>query len=111
MRAETKGVVKNSVSRLIFAALSVLVQVVWILHLLIRLNKYSTWISLATSVLSFILVLHIYGREMNAGMKMPWIMLILLFPIMGVCLYLFCGHSSATKGMRLYCTRVSAITQ
>lgn len=37
---------------------------------------------------------------MNAGMKMPWIMLILLFPIMGVCLYLFCGHSSATKGMR-----------
>ena len=100
MRAETKGAVKNSVSRLIFAALSVLVQVLWILYLLVRLNAYSTWISLGTSVLSFILVLHIYGREMNAGMKMPWIMLILLFPIMGVCLYLFCGHSSATKGMR-----------
>lgn len=100
MRAETKGAVKNSVSRLVFAALSVLVQVLWILYLLVRLNAYSTWISLGTSVLSFILVLHIYGREMNAGMKMPWIMLILLFPIMGVCLYLFCGHSSATKGMR-----------
>ena len=84
MRAETKGAVKNSVSRLIFAALSVLVQVLWILYLLVRLNAYSTWISLGTSVLSFILVLHIYGREMNAGMKMPWIMLILLFPIMGV---------------------------
>ena len=78
MRAETKGAVKNSVSRLIFAALSVLVQVLWILYLLVRLNTYSTWISLGTSVLSFILVLHIYGREMNAGMKMPWIMLILL---------------------------------
>ena len=65
MRAETKGAVKNSVSRLIFAALSVLVQVLWILYLLVRLNAYSTWISLGTSVLSFILVLHIYGREMN----------------------------------------------
>lgn len=100
MRAETKTAVKNSVSRLVFVALSVLTQVLWIMLLVMKINSYSTWVSLFTSVLALVLVLWIYGRDMNANMKMPWIILILTLPVMGVCLYLLCGRSTVTKRMR-----------
>lgn len=100
MRTEEKISVRNSISRLVFVGLSVLVQVIWLIELFIRLNEYSTWISLATSIIALVIVLRIYGRDMNAAMKMPWIILIMLFPVMGVCMYLLFGHSGVTYGMR-----------
>lgn len=102
MRSEEKRAVKNSISRLVFVGLSVLAQAIWLIELFIRLNEYSVWISLATSIIALIIVLRIYGREMNAAMKMPWIILIMAFPLLGVCVYLLCGHSGVTYGMRKF---------
>ena len=50
MRTEQKSNVKNSVGRLVFVGLSLLLQVLWILLLFLRLNAYSTAISLCFSV-------------------------------------------------------------
>lgn len=100
MRAEQKTDVKNSVGRLVFAGISVLIQIAWLLFLIIKLNRYSTWISIFTSVLALVMVLRIYGKHSNAAMKMPWIMIILVFPLMGVSLYLLVGNSFFTKKMR-----------
>lgn len=100
MRTEEKTSVKNSVGRLVFVGVSVLIQVVWIIILLMWLNKYSTWISLASSVIALIVVLRIYGMHENSAFKMPWIMLIMAFPVMGLCLYLMFGHSKVTQGMQ-----------
>ncbi len=100
MRTEEKMAVKNSVGRLIFVGISVLIQVGWILFLFIKLNKYSTWISLFSSVIAFFVVLRLYGKHTNAAFKMPWIMLILVFPVMGLCLYLLVGRPEVTRGMQ-----------
>ena len=77
MRAEQKTAVKNSIGRLVFVALSVLLQVIWICVQAMKLNRYSTWISVATSVLTLVVVILLYGRRTNAAFKMPWIILIL----------------------------------
>ena len=53
MRTEQKSNVKNSVGRLVFVGLSLLLQVLWILLLFLRLNAYSTAISLCFSVGAF----------------------------------------------------------
>ena len=93
MRAEDKTSVKNSVGRMAFVIVSVLFQVAWSLLLILRLNKYSAVISVLSSVAALIVVLKIYGSNGNSAFKMPWIMLILAFPILGLSLYLLVGYS------------------
>lgn len=78
---------RNSIVRLIFVALSVLFQIGWLLLVALELNNYSTWISLFTSALTTVVVLRLYSKHTNSAMKMPWIMLILGFPIMGLSLF------------------------
>lgn len=78
----------NSILRLVLVGISLLLQVGWILLLGIKLNAYSTWISLLTNILAAVLVLRLYSRHTNSAFKTPWIMLILTFPVMGLCLYL-----------------------
>lgn len=99
MSNEGKTSVKNSVGRLIFVGISVLIQVIWILVLFMRLNRYSTFISLASSLVALIVVLRIYGKHTNAAFKMPWIILILVFPFAGLCLYFLTGRSGVTRKM------------
>ena len=78
----------NSILRAVVVALSLLFQVGWMLLMALRLNEYSAWISLGTSILSLIIVLRLYNKHTTAAMKLPWIMLIMAFPVMGISLYL-----------------------
>lgn len=100
MRVEQKGNVKNSVGRLLFVLLAFFGQIAWIVLLFIRLNSYSVQISLFSSILAFCVVLGIYNGDSNAAFKMPWIILILVFPVLGVCIYLMLGHKYATARTR-----------
>ena len=95
MRSEVKGNVKNSIGRIAFAAIAVLLQILWILILMIRLNQYSSVISLFTSLLALAVALRIYGKHTNAAFKMPWIIVILAFPVFGLCIYGLFGHKEA----------------
>ena len=92
--------VKNSVGRALFVAVSVLLQAVWIVGLVLLLNDYYYVVSLVTSLLAFLVVLNLYGQQMTGPMKASWIILILFFPVMGVCIYLMFGHSNCVRGMR-----------
>ena len=78
----------NSIPRLVFVGISVLFQIGWILLLVLALNQHSAWISLLTSILSLTVVLRLYSKHTTSAMKMPWIMLIMAFPIMGLSLFL-----------------------
>ncbi len=84
----------NSILRVAFVALSLLFQIGWILLRILRLNQHSEWISLVTSILTILVVLKLYSKHTNAAMKMPWIMLILVFPVMGLSMYLLFGMLS-----------------
>lgn len=82
------------------AFIGLLVQVCWIVILFFKLNDYSTTISLVSSLLALLVVLRIYGMHTNAAFKMPWIILILVFPVFGLCIFFLFGRSNLTKGMR-----------
>lgn len=100
MRSEQKTNVKNSVGRLTVTGISILIQVLWIVELFVRLNRYSTAISLFSSILALTVALRIYGKHSNAAFKTPWIILILAFPVAGLCIYAIFGNSNSTKRMR-----------
>ena len=78
----------NAILRAVFVAVSLLFQVGWLLLVILVLNEYSAPISAVTGILSVIVVLKLYSKHTNSAMKMPWIMLILTFPVMGLSLYL-----------------------
>ena len=86
MRVEQKQSVKNSIGRLIFVGLSVLVQIGWFVLLGIRMQRYSTELALVGSILALLIVLRIYGRHINAAFKIPWTILIMGFPALGLSL-------------------------
>lgn len=106
MRTEEKTDVKNSIGRVAFVAISVLIQLMWLLVLIKRFNEYETWISMLTTALATVVVLKLYGKQINAAMKMPWIILILVFPVMGLSLYLLLGRSELTKGVRRHFEKI-----
>ena len=80
---EKRESIPNSVNRMLFAGIGVILQVAWICWLAIKLNDYSTAIQVCTSVLAFLITLRIYGLHINSAYKISWIILILLFPVFG----------------------------
>ncbi len=98
--AEKKTAVKNSTGRVLFAALSILLQVLWVVFEFSQLNRNIPVVSSCTRILAFALVLWIYSQNKTSSMKMPWIILILLAPIFGITLYLMVGLSGTTLRMR-----------
>lgn len=108
MRTEAKTAVKNSIGRLIFAALGFLIQVLWIVIIAWKLTAYSTAISLISSLVALCVAFYIYGKDMNAGFKLPWIIVILALPLFGVCLYFLFGRPGATKPMRKHFEKIDA---
>ena len=78
----------NSLVRIVLVAISFLIQVGWILLRILRFNAYSEAIAAFTSLLTIIVVLRLNSKHTNAAMKMPWIMLIMAFPVMGLAMYL-----------------------
>lgn len=88
MGKKEKRLRSNSIIRVAFVAVSFLVQAGWILLRVQWLNEYSDAISVLTGVLAVSVVLKLNSKPTNSAMKMPWIMLIMAFPLMGLTLYL-----------------------
>ena len=94
---------ENGVLRMAFVAVSLVFQIVWILLRIKLLNDYSDTISTITAVLTIVIVLKLNSKHTNSAMKMPWIMLIMAFPVMGLSMYLLfelLGDPGVSKGIR-----------
>lgn len=94
---EGRAKTKNGVIRLCFSVLCILLEAAFIIIVITRLNEYAEIVNLLTRVFAGILVLALYASDQTSSMKMPWIILILVFPIMGVALYLLIGLNGGTR--------------
>ena len=92
--------IKNSVGRLIFVGLSLMLQVGWIVSLITRAGGLYPYITLLTEILAFLAVVNIHARYRPSASKISWIILILFFPVLGLCIYLLVGQPWATRTMR-----------
>ena len=79
---------ENGIVRLMFAVVALFIQIAWILLRVKLLNEYSDKIAAITALLTIIVVLKLNSKHTNSAMKMPWIMLIMALPVMGLCMYL-----------------------
>lgn len=99
MRGKGETEMKNSVGRMLFAGVAILLQIGWVVGQVVLLQQQMAWIGMATTVVALVLVLRLYAGHTNAALKMPWIMLILAFPVLGLALYLLLGYSFSGRRM------------
>ena len=97
---ERKAYVKNGAVRLIFASISIILEVLWLYVLATRLSAGAPWLNTAASLAALLVAVFIYGRHENAAMKLMWMMLIISFPPLGVVLYLLTGLTGSSRAMR-----------
>ena len=91
MRSDRKLHFGNSILRMVLVGLSILFQVGWILLTIFVLNESVPWIGMITRILSVLVILQLNSKHTDSAYKMPWIMLIMAVPVMGLSLYLMMG--------------------
>lgn len=96
-KAKSEG--RNGVGRLIAAGLIIIAQVVFLSLELLILQKNYPWISIISWMVSIITALLIQSTRKNSAIKLPWIILILSVPILGISIYLLTQLSSHITGM------------
>ena len=97
---ETKAAVKNGVLRMVFAVISILLEVAVILLLLYFAGQKAGWVYSLVRLFGAIVVLRIYGSYKTASIRMTWMLVILLIPIFGTALYIMIGLNGHTLKMR-----------
>ena len=97
---ETKAAVKNGVVRMVFAVISILLEVVVLLSLLYLAGQKAGWVYSAIRFLGAMVVLRIYGSHKTASIRMTWMLVILLIPIFGTALYVMIGLNGHSLKMR-----------
>lgn len=95
-RNEKKGAKYSNIIRFVIVAIVVLSQVAILLVLYNLINVYVTVVRFINQVIAIIAVLLLFGRDWNSAFKMPWIMFILVFPIIGLALYVLLGRRGTT---------------
>ena len=97
---EGQGAVKNGVKRMIFSVAVIAIEVIFIVLLMTKLSRHAVWIEALMRIVALVLVLVIYNKPGTSNMKMPWVILILVAPILGTGLYLIVGLNGGTAKMR-----------
>lgn len=97
---ETKATVQNGKTRLILSVVVIAINIIFYILLLTKLKNDAIWIDALLSILSLFIILYLYNKPGTSSMKMPWIILILVLPILGTGLYLIVGLNGGTRTMR-----------
>lgn len=97
--AEKTENVENGVKRAVFAILAILLEIVFFYLIYFGLESRYSWLSILITLLAVVIVLYVYGKHETASIKMPWLILISAFPIIGVFLYLVLGLNRGTRKM------------
>ncbi len=92
-------------SRVTFAILALLVQFLIIYFVAKFFGKYLLWLFGGTAAFGVILTIYILNQPENPSFQLSWIILILIFPALGVFLYLFVKCQIGVHALRKHFDR------
>lgn len=95
-----KKLLKKLLNRLVIFGLILAVQLGWFILLFLQLIQYSTIITGIFTFISLLAVLWIINNDDNPSYQIGWIVLILVFPLLGGLLYISYGHKRPSRKMR-----------
>lgn len=92
-----KKITKFLSHRVVIAGVSLLIQFLILLLMITIFDRYLIYFSLASTLLSALVVIYILSSKTNPSYKIAWIIPIIIFPIFGGVLYLFFGGNKLSK--------------
>ena len=97
--------------RLTTVALSILLQVAIMVATVQWLTEYRQWVQIGLRILSLATVAYLMYDRTNSSYKIAWIILILLFPVAGICLYLTFGGRRLSHPVRKRMQKMQDLTR
>ena len=88
---------KLTFSKLLFVGLSIICQIIFFIATNFWLSKSFWWVNDIFSLLSIIVLIVIINKDKPASFKLPWIVIVLIFPIVGLTLYFLFGNYNLSK--------------
>ena len=88
---------KMAVKRLIVVLIGIVLQLLISLSLLLYIGNEVAIIQILYNVLAFLIVINIIKNNSNLSFRLPWIIIILLFPLIGSLLYIIIGNNIYTS--------------
>jgi cardiolipin synthase len=89
-------------SRVFIFGLLIVIQLAILVAGMIFLSEYYQYAAVVFQILSIIIVIYIISRADNPMFKIAWIILILLFPVLGGLFYLLFGKRNISRRVRRY---------
>lgn len=109
MNLKVKQFLRSSIIRLIATFLSFGVQIFWLWAISRTLKSYSIWIGLASDFLVAALVIHVYNKQnYSVSLKVPWLILILVFPLVGITLYFLSENNHQSRRVKNNTAKIKA---
>lgn len=92
-----KKILKFLFSRLVIVSLAILIQFVFLLFIILKLSSYAVYAYTGLQLISLLVVLWIITKRDNPSYKLAWVVVILMFPLLGGIVYLVFGNKSMGK--------------
>ena len=88
---------KMAIKRLLVVLIGITLQILLSLIILLYLGKEVAIIQIIYNLLAFIIVINIIKNNTSLSFRLPWIIIILLFPLIGSLLYIIIGNNIYTS--------------
>lgn len=92
-----KKIIKFIFSRITIAAILIALQLILIIFIINRAYDMFKWFQLAMFLLEILIILDISKRDIPADLKIPWLAVVILLPIVGVIIYVIFSKNRARK--------------
>ena len=106
-----KKVLSKLFGRLVFTAIIIVLQFMWIVATLYEAEGMNPWFSVVLRSISVIIALYVVYKDMRPHNKLSWIFLILFIPIVGCPCYFLFGRSDMTKRTREQMSTLQAFVE
>lgn len=103
--------VKFMFSRVVLVALLILVQIILLIVSILYFTEYYYILASAASLIAFLTICQIIGADSNAGYKIVWIIVVLVFPPVGAVMYFIFSGSTLSRKMKAAMSRITSITE
>lgn len=80
-----------TMNQVLAVGLAIVLEALWLVGLLTRFSRYAPWLSAGMRLLSLLIVVVLIRFEQKPELKMMWLTLIILMPILGGTLYVLLG--------------------
>ncbi len=94
---------KNIFSRWVIISLLILIQIASFCVIFVLASSEYIYVSIACEILSVLILIHLIAHDGNPNHRIPWIVVLLIFPPVGLLIYLMFGTRYVSKRhSRLY---------